>query len=498
MFKRGLLISLGVILLTAAAFAAQPCTLLFFNDFHAHFEPFKAPGQEDEVGGIARLAGLADAERAANEAAGVPTFLLVAGDAFTGTPYSSVFKGEVEFACLNAMGVDAMCLGNHEFDYGRVRLDELLATATFPVITTNVTIARSDPPQPFVKRDLWLDAGDRKMLIIGLTTPEAPVTTMPGNTAGLAFGDPKAAAAAVITVNEKQADIIVALTHIGFEEDVKLAEALPALDIIIGGHSQTKVDEVEMVGKTAVGQAFQYGEYLGRMDLVWEDDGGVTVKSYKLLPVDAAAPVNKEIAAIVDGYKGKLSERLNEVVGKAPQPLPFGDTRLKEAVVGDLVADAMREATGADAALVNGGCIRGDIDAGDVTAGEVLTALPFNNEIVVLTLEGVVLRAALDYCGREKVGAGGFLQVSGIAYTIIPGKGARDIAVNGKPLDDAASYKVAMPDFIAGGGDGYDAFKTVTDVYKSGLMLSDVVIAALRVGKHAPAAPEGRIVIEGE
>jgi 5'-nucleotidase/UDP-sugar diphosphatase len=244
MLKRFVLSLITFYSLTVSAFAAQPFTLLFFNDFHAHVEPFKVPGQEGEVGGIARLAGLADEVRAANKAAGVPTYLLVAGDAFTGTPYSSVFKGEVEFACLNAMGVDAMCLGNHEFDYGHTRVSELLKTAVFPVLAANVTEGDGAAVKPYAGNVARLDADGKKILIVGLTTPATPVTTMPANVAGLTFADPAATAAAMVAADGEQADVIVALTHIGFEEDVKLARAVPALDVIIGGHSHTKVDNV--------------------------------------------------------------------------------------------------------------------------------------------------------------------------------------------------------------------------------------------------------------
>ncbi|HUU57521.1 MAG TPA: metallophosphoesterase, partial [bacterium] len=135
--KKALLL---LILFAAAAWAGQPFTILFFNDFHGHLEPFEVPGTEGEVGGLARLAGLADAVRAGNEAAGVPTFLLVAGDVLQGTPYSTVYRGEVEFSCLNEMAVSAMCLGNHEFDYGQENLRDLMELADFLVISANVTV----------------------------------------------------------------------------------------------------------------------------------------------------------------------------------------------------------------------------------------------------------------------------------------------------------------------------------------------------------------------
>jgi len=174
--KKALLL---LLVLTTAAWAGQPFTILFFNDFHAHFEPFEVSGTEGEVGGLARLAGLADEVRAENEAAGVPTFLLIAGDMLQGTPYSTVYRGEVEFACLNEMAVSAMCLGNHEFDYGQENLRDLMALANFPVLSANIRVTGEAGDEAFTQKMAWLEAGDKRVLVIGLTTPETPITTAP-------------------------------------------------------------------------------------------------------------------------------------------------------------------------------------------------------------------------------------------------------------------------------------------------------------------------------
>jgi len=485
-------------LLATASWAGQPLTLLFFNDFHAHLEPFEAVKGEGEVGGLARLAGVASAVRDENAASGVPTFLVIAGDVLQGTPYSTVYRGEAEFAALNEVGVAAMCLGNHEFDYGQENLRHLIEIADFPVISANVAVAAGVGNGAFTEKTVWLEAGEAKILVIGLTTPETPITTAPRNVVGLAFGEPAETASALISQYGGQADVVVALTHLGFENDLALARAVPALDVVVGGHTHTMVEEPAVVGKTSVCSAYEYGMYLGRMDLEVADGGGVVVTGYELLPVTAEAPEAEAVTAAIDEYKAGLSEKLGVVVGRVDTVLHRQAISERETNFGDFVADVTREAAATEVALVNAGGVRADLGPGEITLGDVLTALPFGNEIVVLDVPGATLRAAFELCAREKVGEGGFLQVSGVAYEVAPGGELAEVTVGGEALADDKVYAVAMPDFLAEGGDGYAMFAELEGGYKTGLVLYDVVASALREGRAVPAEPAGRIRILGE
>jgi 5'-nucleotidase/UDP-sugar diphosphatase len=489
---------LFLLLMAATAWAGQPLTILFFNDFHAHFEPFEVTGTEGEVGGLARLAGLADEVRAENEAAGLPTFLLIAGDMLQGTPYSTVYRGEAEFACLNEMAVSAMCLGNHEFDYGQENLRDLIALADFPVLSANIRVTGEAGDDSFTQKFAWLEAGDMRVLVIGLTTPETTITTAPRNVVGLTFDEAAPTASAILEEYAEDADVIVALTHLGFENDLALAKAVPALDVVVGGHTHTEVDTPAKVGKTLVCSAYEYGIYLGRMDLDVDDEGAVSMTAYKLIPVTAAPPEDEAVASIIDGFKSGLSEKLGVVVGSVDVVLNKKAISERETNFGDFVADVMREAAGADVALVNAGGVRADLGPGEITLGDVLTALPFGNEVLVLDVPGKTLREAFELCAREKVGEGGFLQVSGCTYKIAPAGELAGVTVGGEPLDDATVYKVAMPDFMAEGGDGYAMFTSLEPGYKTGLVMYDVVASALREGRQVSAEPAGRIEIASE
>ena len=486
------------ILCAATAWAGQPLTILFFNDFHAHFEPFEVTGTEGEVGGLARLAGLADEVRAENEAAGVPTFLLIAGDMLQGTPYSTVYRGEAEFACLNEMAVSAMCLGNHEFDYGQQNLRDLMALANFPVLSANIRVTGEAGDDAFTQKIAWLEAGDKRVLVIGLTTPETPITTAPRNVVGLAFDEAAPTAEDIIKEYGEDADVIVGLTHLGFENDLALAKAVPALDVVVGGHTHTEVDTPAKVGDTLVCSAYEYGIYLGRMDLDVDDEGAVSMTAYELVPVTAVVPGDEAVSSVIDGFKSGLSEKLGVVVGSVDTVLKREAISERETNFGDFVADVMREAAGADVALVNAGGVRADLGPGEITLGDVLTALPFGNEVLVLDVPGATLREAFEFCAREKVGEGGFLQVSGCTYKIAPAGELAEVKVGGEPLDDATVYKVAMPDFLAEGGDGYAMFTSLEPGYKTGLVMYDVVASALREGRQVPAEPAGRIEIASE
>lgn len=476
-----------------AAFAGEgDFTILHFNDFHSHLEPFKPHDADVDVGGAARLAGAINAVREENAAAGVPTYLLVAGDAITVTTYSVATRGEATFAALNVMGVDAMVLGNHEFDYGPENQKRLVELAEFPVLCANVHAEGTPGESPVLP---YIKLGDNPgILIIGLTTEKTTVTTHPKNVEGLLFENPAAVAKGVISEAGDEADVIIALTHLGFHADRKLAEGVPELDLVVGGHSHTKVETPAYVGDTAIVQAYDYGRFLTRVDCHFEN-GEFEIVNYELIPITAELPDDPVVADVVGAYREKLEAEFEKVITTTTVELSYAAGRNGETNFGDLLADVMREISGADAALTNGGGMRANIPAGDVTVGDILTALPFGNTVVVLEMTGERLKEVLDFCAREQFGGGGFLQVSGLNYTVIPGKDAEDVSVNGAPLDQAKTYKIATNDFIAAGGDGYAMFAEL-DAHDTGVILYEAVVSALVGGRELPAEPVGRITVK--
>ena len=481
-----------ILTLTLGAWAApQKVTILHFNDFHGNL---LAPEDADKLGGMARIAGTVDEIRAENAQDGTPTLLLIAGDILQGTPLSTVFHGEADFAALNHMGVSAMALGNHEFDYGMPNLHKLIDMADFPILSANIR-RKVDDTEVFQGTERFM-IGDEMLVVIGLTTPETRVTTMPSNVADLTFEAP-AETAAMLTerITRSRDRVVVALTHLGYDEDLKLAGEVPALDVIVGGHSHTEVDEAAHVGDTLVVQAKGYGEYLGRLDLMI-DDGKVVSYDYGLIPMDESRPIDDGVAAVVADYEGRLNSEIKRVVGIAGVALngTREDVRSGETNLGNAITDGMCLTSGASIALHNGGGIRASIDAGPITLEEVMQVLPFGNEVATLQLTGAQLRAIVQRSIAEPKPFGGFLHVAGLTI-VADGAQLTSVMVGDEPLDDNKTYLVATNAFLMEGGDGYETFTEGRNQYYVGTKLDTSFVNYII--KHGTISPEveGRITI---
>ncbi len=481
-------IALLLCLLIPALAAAETLTILHVNDFHGALQPTRTGADRPEEGGAARLAALVRTERTPN------TLFLAAGDLMQGTNLSNLFAGRPVIEAFNLMGLDASAVGNHEFDSGQPALAERAAEARFLFLAAN--IGGEGPWKPSAIRKV----GSLRIATFGLTTAEPPVATHPRNVKGLVFGDAVATARRMVAELRPEADLIVALTHLGVEEDEKLAAAVPGIDVIVGGHTHTKVEQPESIGGTLVLQAFERGVFLGRLDLEVAD-GKVTAHRYRLLPVTAAAGDDPAVATLVAGYVQQLGDKMNEPVGTAAVDLEGGKdaVRTRETNLGDLVADAMREASGADVALVNGGTIRAGVPAGPVTIGTIYNVLPFDNWVVSFAITGKELRESLETgVARVEVRDGGFPQVSGMTYTFDSqapaGSRIRAVIVGGAPLDETRRYVLATHDFLAAGGNGYTAFAGHEPVYNdSGRWLRDVLAEWWRRRGNVSYAVDGRI-----
>jgi 5'-nucleotidase / UDP-sugar diphosphatase len=236
------------------------------------------------------------------------------GDLLTGTRFSTQFKGELGVTLMNKMNFDAMTIGNHEFDYG---LGNLLANLRpledFPLLSANIkTVLGTNRFQGILTKKF--SDSDTRIVIFGLTTANTPLTTHPRNAKQLRFEDPTKTATEIIErVNET--DLVIALTHIGVEEDKKLAESCPKIDVIIGGHSHTAIVDPIKVNQTIICQAGAYTQYVGKLDLDAVDG---KVKDYKgqLIELNSAITEDLEIASILGQYKDQIGMRGNEVVGK--------------------------------------------------------------------------------------------------------------------------------------------------------------------------------------
>jgi 5'-nucleotidase / UDP-sugar diphosphatase len=486
-------------LTTGAPPAPVPVTVLFFNDLHGHLLPFEIKSGEgrQEVGGIARMAAVIRDIRAQNSRKGVRTLVLVAGDILQGTPLSTVFRGEPDVECLNAMGVDAVTVGNHEFDFGLENFRRLQARTAFPFLSANVVEKKSG--RPLCRSSLTLPlTDDLAVTVVGVTTEELLTTTLPANVAALGVSG------SVSSVQEAYDRVrsrgpVVLLSHSRHRTDREIAAALPELAAVIGGHDHLLLSPYRQAGPVPIFQAFEKGRYLGRIDFVVDAVSRKAVLvDHAYIPITDKIAPDPQVAAIVAAWQERLGGRFREVIGRAKTFLDGERGRIRhgETALGNFVADIMREHTGARIALVNAGAMRTSIKEGPVTVEDVFKTVPFANELVVMELTGAEIDAVLQRAvsGSREDNDGGFLQVSGLAFEV-HGRLAANVRVgpDRQPLQPETVYRVAIPDFLAAGGDNYTMLKGKPHL-QTGLPLRELIVDTIRRRGVVAAQEEGRIL----
>ena len=310
---------------------------------------------------------------------------------------------------------------------------------------------------------------------------------------------------------------MVVLSHSGYPADRMLAEKVEGIDVIVGGHSHTKITKPVKVGNTIIVQAWEHGKALGVVDLTIKD--GKVIRSEGRLEEIKPEEGREDRAtlALLNKYKGKVDAVLNEKIGEAEVDLDGENVRKRETNLGNFIADIMRRISGADITLINGGGIRTSIKKGEVRVKDVYSVLPFDNYIVAIKLTGQQIRESLEHgVSAVEDEEGRFPQVSGLTFTYSPsekrGSRIKEISVAGHSIDFDREYVVATNDFLAAGGDGYKAFgeaiKSSRDfsvmggmmkgekvVYSdSGRWLRDVVVECIKGKKKIAPKVEGRII----
>jgi 5'-nucleotidase len=260
----------------------------------------------------------------------------------------------------------------------------------------------------------------------------------------------------------------------------------PSVDAIIAGHSHTLINTT-VNGKLIV-EAYRYGTAFDDVTLrISKRTGDVVEKSATIVPVyDDEIQPQGNLAALVADFKARIAPLSNQVVGATAAPITRSATAAGESALGDLIADAQRQAMGTDIAVMNPGGIRADVPAGDVTFGALFAVQPFDNGMVKTSLTGAQIRQALDqqFAGSPPK----ILQVSGLTWKR-SGTTVSDVQVAGAPLDDARTYTVAMNSFLATGGDGFTALAGGTNTTSDGNDL-DALVAYVKGLPQPLTAPD--------
>jgi 2',3'-cyclic-nucleotide 2'-phosphodiesterase (5'-nucleotidase family) len=432
-------------------------TILHTNDTHSHLKPFSYPDgaraeieglrEHVNIGGIARRATLVKGIRQELEKRGSTVWLVDAGDYSDGTPFSLEYQGEADVAAMNAAGYDFGTLGNHEFNNSLAQLKKLISLTKYQLVCANAIERKTGNPltAPYVIRTM----GGLKIGIFGILTHEA--ASYRAGKEGVDVGDEFAAAKQVITDLHPKVDILVAISHAGARMDEKLGAMFPDIDVIIGGHSHSRLPSGEFiwhsedlhasdVNGTVIVQAHQWGGELGRLDLLFSKNGRGEWKvdryRSRLIPITSEIPDDPPVAAVVDKYWQEIAPKYGEVLGKATAEFISRGDDLAEY---HLVDDALREVTQSEFAIGNLGGIRAPLLRGDITKGDIVTLDPFTNTVVTFKATGSQILFLLKRYAPS---------VSGIRY-ILRGEPA-EVTIGGKAVEEGRIYSGVTNSYFAG------------------------------------------------
>ena len=520
-------------LTTARAGTGFALAVLHINDMHSRIDEISrfntncAPSDSEEgscFGGAARLATAIRSRRAALEDAGLPSITLDAGDQSQGTLYYTTYGGRAEVQMMNAIGFDAMTLGNHEFNRGPDNLAEMLRAAEFPIVAGNITVAEGTVLDGLINDHLVIERAGEEIGILGVTTPDTVFLSSPGD--DVSFTDEIAHLQdAVAELQSRGVRRILLLSHVGYRRDQQIAAEVDGLSAIIGGHSHTlmsntledatpyaSLTESPSGRPVPIVQAFAFSRFLGEVTFEFAEDGAVIAATGDTIPLDASFAPADDIEDLIAPLREPIEEMTRRPVASLDAPIDGSreTCRAQECEMGNTVADAMlmeMSEAGVQIALTNGGGLRASLGDGQVSLGDVLTVLPFQNTLYTLDVSGATLIAALEHgVGAVEDGAGRFPQVAGLRFkldlSVAPEQGrVSEVELRHEDgwqaLDADATYTLVTNNFMAGGGDGYAMLRDGgMNGYDTAIDMAEVLARYLSANEPFAPSLDGRIALQ--
>ena len=474
------------------------------------------------TGGISRIAALI---RRIQQKTSNPVIVLSSGDDLMG-PYFHQFHGKAIFGLMQEAGYQILALGNHEFDNGPSVLANALDSIDFPALCSDLEVQGTvleKSCQPYLLREYQgVHIG-----FFSLMTEDFPVITLPGK---IKVRTDQAAVARemVQLLKKKGAQVIIAVTHIGTHVDRIIAARVAGIDIIFGGHSHNYMSSPETINNTLIVNGGKKGPALVRLDVSLNKQGGLlpSTAAYSLIPVTKDIKEDPEIKNHLEKFQKQLPAV--KIIGQTQKTWILNNEalRTRESGVADMITDIIRSRFKVDIVLYNGGAFRGNSEypPGPITSTMLSAIDEFNSTVFLLTLQGKYIRQILEH-SATLIGQGGFLQVSGIKFTIDtgaqaqelvpdadtnapyfirrPGNRIKDIQILSPgglwcPLDPKRQYLLATNDFlVTRGGNRYFWFKQYGQtIHNSYSTMADVIRTYLQSNKVAdPNKPDGRITI---
>jgi 2',3'-cyclic-nucleotide 2'-phosphodiesterase (5'-nucleotidase family) len=454
-----LLLIITLTALTALFCQPKTITILHTNDMHASFIPHEAFWVKENpkplVGGFNELSFVVDSLRRVKSA----TLLLDAGDVMTGNPITEYTydgaEGGALFEMMNRIGYELWTPGNHDFDISVANLRKLTNVAKFPTISANILDTLNKFPINN-KEYIIIEKNGLKIGIIGIMSDDFYNLVNQNSGAGIKILPSIETVKRLAALLFPQTDLLIALTHQGVDEDSILAVNVQGLDVIIGGHSHTRLKHPKRVNGVLIVQTGSNLENLGVLDLKVEKHHVISYDGSLVQLWHNAARPKTELSAFIDSIKTMIDQDYSKVIATLKTDWNRGRG---ESGIGNFIADAQREAAGADVGFMNSSGIRKDLTAGPITKRDIFEILPFRNILVKFDLTGKQLRSMIEFFLTEHTG----VQTSGIQCEwrkkTDGGIEFTTFLVNGKPLDENKTYIGAASDYMMGESEKYFGFK---------------------------------------
>lgn len=464
--------------------------IIHWNDFHSANLPY-APTYNNpdkiQVGGYATMAGYIDSLRNIYDDA----LVLNAGDDFQGSPVSSITKGLSQILILNEIKPDAYTIGNHEFDYGKENLYEVLEKAKFSVVSANIFDVEKN--KLFVPPYEIFQKGDVKIGVIGTVYKSLKSSVIPANVEGLAILDPVQEIQKYVNKIKNDVDLLVVLSHSGFYQDSVYATKLENVDVIVGGHSHSWLDEPAEVNDILILQAGGRGERLGFLKMkVNKKTKAIESYHYDFIRTEVGkVKPNAEVTALVDSMESRISEAMDQKIGVLEKD--WTRSSRDESNIGNWICDAIKEKFAVDIAFQNSGGIRKNLPAGPIKVRDIWEISPFDNSIQIFELTGKEL---LDLINYRLENPRDLLQIAGLKIYVDIKKGIlKKATVDDKEIEPEKKYTIATNNYIMSHSQRFFGIDPKTLKIKDTNYLGrDVLLEAVKKQKVISGEKEDRII----
>jgi len=512
-------------------------TLLATSDLHGNLFPYDYYTAQPAERGLAKIATLIQSARAEN-----PNNLLIdCGDTIQGTPLEAVYQEYLQtgqgtpppehdpmMLAMNAVGYDAMVVGNHEFNFGLKNLAKARADAHFPWISSNIVASPGAPVKAFAAYFIKTVAGV-KIAVIGVTTPLIPDWEAGEHYRGYRFqSGVDAVRRTVDEVREREhPDIVIVAAHAGLDGDSKenmvreIATQVPGIDAIVFGHTHQQVASLQ-IGDVLLMQPKNWGISLGRMDFVLEpkETSGwkIVSKSSRLIPVTRDSPADSKLLEIGRPYHELAERYLSTAVAQAPVSLDSKLARVEDSALIDAIQQVQLFYSKADVSFASSFNAHVSVPQGPVTIRQIAALYVYENQLYVIEGNGKMVRDALENSARyyntcandcsqgplinPRVIGYNYDMAEGVDYEIDltqpAGGRIRNLRRHGQPLDDNQPLRIALNNYRAGGSAGYSMFRGAKILWRSPQEIRDLVIQYYSEHKTLPARPDNnwRVVPE--